>query len=660
MQQNNEAVISETSRMQQMWGWWRAKLELAAKSPWYASYLLRRFYDLMKALKPSKQLVASTVTGAALLVGSIAMNPMTAQAANNTINVNSTVDDTLANLALNGTCDLREALEAVRTSAVVGQCAHDVTTTGTDTINLTVAGPITLVADLPTITPVGRDIVLKGPGAANLTIDGVSQTYQTISSTGNGNNVTVDGLTIKGSKFKGVIASYGSITVTNSTVSGNGTHGVNAIGNATVTGSTILGNNEMGVYTTGNATVSNSTISGNKEMGVNTTGNASVTNSTISGNGSYGVYAKANAIVTGSTISGNNKGGVTAKAGDITVSNSTISGTIAGEGVYAQHGKASVSSSTISGNQKMGVYARHGNATVTNSTISGNNGNGVFAYKSNATVTNSIISGNNNDGVRAYDGDVTVTNSTISGNNEMGGLVHNNGNITITNSTISGNKKGGVSTYKGNATVTNSTISGNNNDGVYVTYYNITVINSTITGNTGKGVFVKNLGGGTAVVTLTNSLIVGNGDGTTTHDVDCSAVGATLVSNGKNLIKTQTGAACPMASEKTGFALASILSPLANNGGSTQTHALVAGSPAIDKGLNSDAVGIMKDQRGLARIFGGTVDIGAFEFVAAAVGGVAELITPPVNDGVMWRVVGLMGAGLAMGLGVLGLRRGRE
>jgi len=599
MQQNNEAVISETSRMQQMWGWWRAKLELAAKSPWYASYLLRRFYDLMKALKPSKQLVASTVTGAALLVGSIAMNPMTAQAANNTINVNSTVDDTLANLALNGTCDLREALEAVRTSAVVGQCAHDVTTTGTDTINLTVAGPITLVADLPTITPVGRDIVLKGPGAANLTIDGVSQTYQTISSTGNGNNVTVDGLTIKGSKFKGVIASYGSITVTNSIISGNGSNGVSALDNATVINSTISGNSMYGVYAQNNATVTGSTISGNQKMGV---------------------YARNNATVTGSTISDN----------------------ITYGGVYAKNGNATVTDSTVSRNGSQGVFAkRGGNASVTNSTISGNGSQGVLANDGNASVTNSTISGNGDEGVFAKNS-ITVTNSTISGNNH--GVFANYGNASVTNSTISGNKNDGVIAYRESITIVNSTITGNN------------------TANTGKGgVFAKDQDANGAVITLKNSLIVGN----TGSDVDCSAVATTLVSNGKNLIITQAGVACPMTSEKTGLALAAILSPLANNGGSTFTHALVKGSPAIDKGLNSDAVaaGITTDQRGLARIFGGTIDIGAFEstFAAAAVGGVAEFITPSaVNDGVMWRVVGLMGAGLATGLGFLGLSRGRE
>ncbi len=66
------------------------------------------------------------------------------------------------------------------------------------------------------------------------------------------------------------------------------------------------------------------------------------------------------------------------------------------------------------------------------------------------------------------------------------------------------------------------------------------------------------------------------------------------------------------------------LSPLANNGGPTQTHALLSGSPALDAGSNTLAnnAGLTLDQRGIgfARIVDGpdadatdTVDVGAFE-----------------------------------------------
>jgi hypothetical protein len=55
------------------------------------------------------------------------------------------------------------------------------------------------------------------------------------------------------------------------------------------------------------------------------------------------------------------------------------------------------------------------------------------------------------------------------------------------------------------------------------------------------------------------------------------------------------------------------LGPLADNGGPTQTVALLPGSPAIDAGANP--TGLVFDQRGFnfARVAGAAADIGAFE-----------------------------------------------
>src|SRR5205085_7736349 len=54
---------------------------------------------------------------------------------------------------------------------------------------------------------------------------------------------------------------------------------------------------------------------------------------------------------------------------------------------------------------------------------------------------------------------------------------------------------------------------------------------------------------------------------------------------------------------------APMLGPLANNGGPTQTHALLVGSPAINAGSNP--ANLPTDQRGLPRQAGTAEDIGA-------------------------------------------------
>jgi hypothetical protein len=56
-----------------------------------------------------------------------------------------------------------------------------------------------------------------------------------------------------------------------------------------------------------------------------------------------------------------------------------------------------------------------------------------------------------------------------------------------------------------------------------------------------------------------------------------------------------------------------MLGPLANNGGATQSHALLPDWPVIYKGTNGGCPAT--DQRGVTRPQGGTCDIGAFEIV---------------------------------------------
>lgn len=96
----------------------------------------------------------------------------------------------------------------------------------------------------------------------------------------------------------------------------------------------------------------------------------------------------------------------------------------------------------------------------------------------------------------------------------------------------------------------------------------------------------------------------------------------TFASEGNNLIGRDFGTFQGFGAPgdlvgEFGDALDVRLGPLANNGGPTKTHALRAGSPAIDQGSN---VGLpATDQRGLPRVRDGNgdriavVDIGAFE-----------------------------------------------
>jgi len=182
-------------------------------------------------------------------------------------------------------------------------------------------GPLTLNSSL----------TIQGPGANLLTISGgnavqvfnIVAGYVNISglTIANGNNSVVE-TPNTGGAGGGIFNAYGgTMTVSNSTVSGN---------TAAVGGGGILNNGTM--------TVSNSTISGNTAGGggggiENNGGPLTVSNSTISGNtaalGGGGIWENANTLtVSNSTISGNTAGGGGGieNNGTLTVSNSVVAG----------------------------------------------------------------------------------------------------------------------------------------------------------------------------------------------------------------------------------------------------------------------------------------------------------------------------------------------
>jgi hypothetical protein len=267
---------------------------------------------------------------------------------------------------------------------------------------------------------------------------------------------------------------------------------------------------------------------------------------------------------------------------------------------------------------------------------------GEFSNNGTASIKNSIISGNvlpfpfAGLGV-SNGGTLTIENSVISSN---GAGVSNGGTLTIERSTISGNTYPGVENIIGDLAIENSTISSNGRGGVYNYGGRLTITNSTISGNHGAG--VSNLSwyyvGGN--LTLNNSLIAGN-QAAVGPEIENS--GGIVNANNFNLFGTNGNAGI------VGFTpgptdivpsvpLAQILGPLQNNGGPTQTHALVAGSPAIDAGDPSgcrDSTGapLQTDQRGFARNIDGNhdgtvrCDIGAVEF------GAGFVITPVDFDG---------------------------
>ena len=276
-------------------------------------------------------------------------------------------------------------------------------------------------------------------------------------------------------------------------------------------------------------------------------------------------------------------------------------------GGICNQGELHIMDSTISGNQAGligggGGIRNEGVAVLERVAISDNisdtlDGGGVGNY-----------GGVNRYGV-AIEARLTITDSTISANT----------------SRYSGTGAGVASVGQGaEATVVNSTISGNNAEGSStgraqgggVSAYaggRITLVNSTITGNQASlpGGGLSSEPGylpGQGVITLVNTIVAGNENG------DCAGA---MTSGGHNLDSDGT---CGLTSAGDISGVAPLLGPLADNGGPTQTHALLEGSPAVDAGGGDQCPG--HDQRGAPRPFdgdgagGAACDIGAYEYGA--------------------------------------------
>jgi len=316
-----------------------------------------------------------------------------------------------------------------------------------------------------------------------------------------------------------------------------------------------------------------------------------------------------------------------------------------------------VSGGELTGSSGGGILNR-GTLTITHSTISGNvadnSGGAIYNLGGELTVNQSNISGNQAflGGGIANGGNLTVTQSTISDNiAQSGGGIFNSGTVTVTQSTISGNESTNSNADYGGAAIHNdlyrelsvvlSTISGNvsqsRGGGIYNRGGTVAVTQSTIFGNeAASGGGIEDNGWASGIVNLSQSIIAGNLPG------NCPSTPG-ITDGGYNL-EDGTGCGFPQA---TSFSNTDpVLGPLQDNGGPTFTHALLPGSPAIDKGISN---GLDTDQRGpdFPRIWddpdisdapgGDGADIGAFEgFDLPSDDSTPPTITPTGPDQTLW------------------------
>lgn len=291
-------------------------------------------------------------------------------------------------------------------------------------------------------------------------------------------------------------------------------------------------------------------------------------------------------------------------------------------------------------------------------------GGGIHSRNTNLTLDDMVITNNrvvgsdgggNGGGIYATDGTLTIHNSTISNNTADGG---NGGGIYI-----EGGDQPGILVVR-NSTINGNTADGGDGGGIYIGYATVSLLNSTISRNTANYSSDYGDGGGGGGIYLASfeSLMqsyiafstITNNTADTSHDGSGGGISSgfgneiyfwhTIVANqaqgadctylqgydnpffsdGYNMDSDNT---CNLTETGDQPDTDPMLGPLQDNGGPTLTHALLAGSPAIDAGDPDanppvfQAADVLYDQRGegFPRVQDGdsdgtaVVNIGAYE-----------------------------------------------
>jgi predicted outer membrane repeat protein len=442
-------------------------------------------------------------------------------------------------------------------------------------------------------------LTIQGPSGRTATVSGgdAVEVLDITSGTVNISNLAISHG--NASKDGGGISNSGALTLTNCTLDhdvaarfGGGL--VNLTGSATLNGCVLTHDSALdggGIFNSGALTLTNCNLSDDSASGV----------------GGGGIYMGGSATVTGTTFDNDS-----APDED-------------GGGVF------------IVGNSNTPSKATFTNCTFTNDSA-GNGGGGLCTdgictvIMTNCNISNdTAFQGGGLCSAGSGHATVTLTLCTLSNDtctqNGGGGGFLNQGTATVTACTFSNDSayEGGGILNEGLGTMVNCTFANNkataNGGGAIYNgpygsvYFTLNVTNCTIAGNSAlhsSGGGIYNVTGST--LNLYNTLVAENiaASGpdvsgtihTADHNLIGDASGCSITTNqGGNLMG---GNGKPVIDPRLG--------PLQNNGGTTETLALFADSPAIDHG-DSNAPGLPKtDQRGHPRIVGSAVDIGAYEY----------------------------------------------
>jgi fibronectin-binding autotransporter adhesin len=539
---------------------------------------------------------------------------------------------------------LREAIQVANASPGADEVVFDPTVFATPQTMSLLHGDM-LIED---------DITITGPGRELLTIDAqlASRVFRILQDDlGEEIDVTLSGMTLTNGRVTGDNVfpsddlnsggairsfSYGILTLSGMTITGNSTQGLYGDGG--------------GVFSKGSVVISGSTISNNTAAGDGAGGGGIKV--AAGPNGSAGSVTVVDSQITGNQLTGDYGYYYFGYSGP-----DPYGGEIGGGGAISADGDVEIIDSSIDNNATYGVRQdggaifTRGNVTIEESTINnnkttgrGSDGGAIFAmdrggfgnelHGGNVSILSSIVTGNRTEGdhsgggaIYSSDGDyggdpetmasVTIDDSLISGNYTLGqssdgGAVYGLDIIgieaTITeNSTTEFDSAGGALNATRNITLTDSNVSDNHTDGIgswggaIAAGLDVTIATSQISNNSTSG--ANAVGGGifsNNKITVTNSSVTGNYT-TNEYSAGGGIAGTFLYLTASSVLDNKTSGPHSAGGGIVGFTAIITDSTISGNttegensngGGATFTHLYAYGSAIFDNTTTgSNAVG---------------------------------------------------------------------
>ncbi|HZW29304.1 MAG TPA: choice-of-anchor Q domain-containing protein [Isosphaeraceae bacterium] len=463
----------------------------------------------------------------------------------------------------------------------------------------------------------GGAVTLTGAALTGNRADG-GRTAFSGSSANSGTSSIFAGEASAGEGFGGAVdVAQGTVSLSGALVAGNSATfggGIHNSGSVVVAGTTLANNTASrggAVWNGGSLLIATGSI---------------VQNSAGSGGG---ILNSGTLTITGATISNNratDTGGGITNSGTLTINAGTFQNNVAvhsGGAISNQDGTVNVSHGAYDGNSSPyglgGAFANAG---------------GIVSIDSATITNNSAFQGG---GIDSTGGQLSMTDSTISGNSAYEGAgIFNESALEVLGTTIAGNSAflgGGIANnFGGTLWLVDSTLAINSAvlyGGGIDSVSTLTILSSTIAYNSvGRGGAGGGLDAWSGTAVLDNTIVALNamatGSSTTASDIS----GTISPASAYNLIGTggSGGLADGVNHNLVGVSNPGLAPGLADNGGPTQTIALLSGSPAIGAGTvtmlilpdgNSFMI-IAYDQRGVARP-GPGFDIGAYQTEGIAV-----------------------------------------